>query len=984
MLNDRLEPEQLRRQLQAFADTGWARVITRTYNGLLTEYMSAEWFELLDEIVDQAQALGLKIWLQAGYMPNAIPELPVEHHSLVLVGSRPGESLEGSDVILRETQGLRVVSRRRDNVLDLASPLAVDFYIRRAYQEAYVARYGSQFGKTIEAIWVDEPSLSRGLGPWGPAIVESFERRWGSDPTRQVHLLFERTGPWRRFRLRYWQTVLEVLREGYFRKISDWCTSHDLLFTGHLMGEDTLGVQTSRTVACMPLYGLMGICGIDHLTEDLRWWHGKESASSNQAPRFVMTPVQCASAACQNGQADVLSEMYGVASPGLSFADRKRIGDWFAVLGINLRCLHGSFYSLKGRRKRIYPPSMNVHQPWWQDNEMVAGYFTRLENALTQGTCCIDVLLVHPIETAHCLYQPESDGQGNDELDDLNLEFSRLSEALLRTRRGFHYGDESMLAEMARVVDGKIQVGQMSYRAMCLCGARTLRSSTLDLIEAFLDAGGRVLLAGAPPVYEQAKASQRIEGLVKRLTPVGSDPEAIERVLGPADPDRLAITVDPEAGGDLLLHERILEDATTVAFLFNASSEPCRPVRIDAGKGKVIEEIDLSSGTVLLEPARERCVDFQPWQSRLYWVTPGACAASSAPATSPSVEEIPLDGSWRIEKQTPNALVLDMARLQVGDEPMGPKIPVSAIGQILEEERAGAPYRGPIALEFDVRVDAPVSQVQLVLEEADQWEIRLNGRQVPSEVTGGFWDESFAQVDLADRLREGENLLRISRDFQPLAKTKGLMGLFANLPGTEVEPAALIGSFTVRASQASGPRRDRCRRIASPMPLGAWVEQVDPVDLVSAGYPFFAGRMGLCRRVSLPEDVGGRRVWLNLPDLDACVARVSVNGRRAGRIAWAPRRLEITDLVGPGENRIEIELATSLRNLIGPLHRPQGEPKECWGFAAFFGRFDKQTNTGYPRWWLPENRREDTLAWTDDYFVRNFGLGRGACISIET
>ena len=57
MLNDRLDGDELERQLAGFRDAGWGAVITRTFDGLLTPYLSEEWMGLLERIVRTAKDL---------------------------------------------------------------------------------------------------------------------------------------------------------------------------------------------------------------------------------------------------------------------------------------------------------------------------------------------------------------------------------------------------------------------------------------------------------------------------------------------------------------------------------------------------------------------------------------------------------------------------------------------------------------------------------------------------------------------------------------------------------------------------------------------------------------------------------------------------------------------------------------------------------------------------------------------------------------
>jgi hypothetical protein len=78
--------------------------------------------------------------------------------------------------------------------------------------------------------------------------------------------------------------------------------------------------------------------------------------------------------------------------------------------------------------------------------------------------------------------------------------------------------------------------------------------------------------------------------------------------------------------------------------------------------------------------------------------------------------------------------------------------------------------------------------------------------------------------------------------------------------------------------------------------------------------------------------------------------------------------VDITSSVRAGENEIEVELVSTLRDLLGPHHRPAGEPDQCWSWDY----------TLYPEWLEDEEERE--ARWTDDYFCLHFGVGAGACI----
>ena len=107
-----------------------------------------------------------------------------------------------------------------------------------------------------------------------------------------------------------------------------------------------MGLCTRVTGAVMPHYALQDIPGIDILTE---------------CTEEYMTVKQCTSVAHQFGKKRVLTETYGCTGWDFTFEGQKWVGDWQYVLGVNIRTTHTALYSLRGRRKRDYPPSFNYN-----------------------------------------------------------------------------------------------------------------------------------------------------------------------------------------------------------------------------------------------------------------------------------------------------------------------------------------------------------------------------------------------------------------------------------------------------------------------------------------------------------------------------------------------------------------------------------------------------------------------------------------------
>ncbi|MBN1673696.1 MAG: hypothetical protein JXR37_21795 [Kiritimatiellae bacterium] len=980
MLNDRLEPEELRRQLRQIHEAGIGAVITRTFNGLRTEYLSDEWMERLRLITDLADELEMRVFFQAGYMPSAMERPKPEYAHTVLSAKANGAALAEGETLIGADDSCRYVASRRERVLDMFNPAAVRDYLKSAYEDTWFARFGDQFGKTIRSIWVDEPHFNPPHLPWGPVLTERFQTQWGYSVEAHVAGLFRRTGDYAQVRYHYWRTVTDLLRDGYFDQVSEWCDEHGVAFSGHLMGEDTLRAQIAYTGACMPLYEKMHIPGIDHLTMSLNWshWHRQ------QGRRFVLTPKQCSSAANQFGRKEILAEMYGVSTQGITFEDRKWIADWFYVLGINTRCLHGTFYSMRGRRKRVYVPHLSYQQPWWPENRLLADYCARVSYALRQGQFKADILVLHPVESAWCGYEtPAFDLYDSravvPELKKLNDSVLGLSEQLMMIHRGFEYGDESIMARCGRVCDGRLHVGEMSYRVVILPDLVTLRRTTLELLTQFVEGGGTVLAAGELPTRIDGVADAGISAFHARLIKVQNTKDALRAALDTACTPDVELESVSGNGEAVFLHEREI-DGDTVVFLANTSRTEHVAAKVKIKGCGRLEQWDCATGRVsplACETDGEHTVatlSFPPAASRLIRLDRGQAAApADCAVAAPETRTVPIQGPWRITRRAPNALTLDFCRLRTGGGEFGDRIPVVAVQQILEEDE---PYEGPITLRFEFEVESVPGALSVVVEDADQCTLAVNGMPVSYAGAPYFIDRAFLPVDITEQVKAGRNTIDLTTEFKAVRIPEFILArLYANVGGTEIEPVYLIGDFGVRGDAVGNGQGRQLLRYRPPFTLTDEPDGTEG-DLVADGYPFFAGSIELSAALDLAAPVD-ETVRLRIPGLRACVARVSVNGHACGATAWPPYEVDITDHVKQGANAIAVTLTNTLRNLLGPHHRGLEQEDDTWS-EAFSGRFSRETRRTYPLWYA--NRDRPSGAWTDDYTFAPFGWGVGPVV----
>jgi hypothetical protein len=968
--NDDLQDEELIRQIAEMDAAGWGGFFMHSRVGLVTPYLSEAWMDRVRTCVAEAKRRGLGAWIYdedkwpSGYAGGYTTAPNPEHRGRILicqVDTKPaliGERL-AAFIARREVSGLvdfrpYLPGQRADwgretlvqfypltlslgsawfngyTYLDTLNPEAVRSFIASTY-EAYARAVGQEFGRVVPGVFTDEPCAlphhivateGRRVLPWTSALPGVFRERKGYDLLSRLPALFFDTPGGAKVRYDFWDVVQDLFVTAWSKLIYEWCEAHHIAYTGHYMAEDGLAYQMDWTGGVMPHYEYQHIPGIDKLA------------------RHVDQPItvkQVDSVACQLGKPRVLSEMYGCTGQDLSFETRKWIGDEQYALGINLLNPHLALYSMRGERKRDHPANIFYQQPWWPYNRKVDDYFARLSYALTQGRRVVDILVIHPMETAWTLYRPRETYA----LRAYDRWLQNLNDDLLALHRDYHFGDEKLMARHARVEGNRIWVGQMPYRAVIVPPAKTLRRTTVQLLQAFAAAGG--IIIAQRPVPDMLEGVPAADLLPPTTRIVESGRDALKAALDTALPPNLRLTAGAE---EVLYHHRRADDADIV-FLCNTSLEREITATVEfAGEG-ALEEWEVTTGDVLPLAARTGqghtsvTLTFPPTGSHLLVLRRDSPGARSSGKASQEVLDVGpdyvvhLDGPWAFHRLDPNSFTLDYCAYRLGDDPWSDPLPVWKVQQALRQAGTGAPFT--VRYTFTVE-QVPVHRSELILEAPEKYVVRVNGQDVPPADSGHWRDISFRRLDITGRLQEGMNQIELS-------------GVFAD--DTELESVYLIGDFGVSA---------RCLRFegsCNGQTFNAFDRRfavvgeratLSPGDFSAQGYPFFAGAISLVSEFELPpEEV--RRGLLRLRGLHAIVAAITLNGREVGQIFWRPHELDLKDALRPGHNRLEVKLVSSLRNLLGPHHLRGGDGL-----------------------WTGPGEFRDEGRWIDDYVLVPFGL----------
>jgi len=154
------------------------------------------------------------------------------------------------------------------------------------------------------------------------------------------------------------------------------------------------------------------------------------------------------------------------------------------------------------------------------------------------------------------------------------------------------------------------------------------------------------------------------------------------------------------------------------------------------------------------------------------------------------------------------------------------------------------------------------------------------------------------------------------------ADGKTLQAQVASLP----PPLTLDGSWDI-----SFPPKQGAPEKATFDHLMSWTDSPD------SGVKYFSGTATYHKDISIPPDfVGaGHRVYLDLGEVKN-LAQVSLNGQDLGILWKAPFRVEVTDVLKPGPNHLEIKITNLWPNrLIGDQIVPKKD-RTTWASVSLY------------------------------------------------
>lgn len=976
--NCAIDEPALARGIEMLHQMGFGGFHIHVRTGMSTAYLSDDFFRLIRFCVDQARQRGMLVWLYdedrwpsgaAGGIVTRDPALRARHLLFTRTPYRAGAgqavTTKGSMARPVRTGNGRLIARyaiewdengdltyyRRLSELEDAPEGAFYAYLETAAEnpwfnnqtyvdtlnpeairrfisvthERYLENVGREFGGVIPAIFTDEPQFTHKtvmefadgnadvILPWTDDLPQSFADAYDENLLDALPELFwELPGDQvSTVRYHYHDHIAERFARSFADQVGAWCRAHGLMLTGHMMEEPTLESQTRALGEAMRSLRGFDLPGIDILCNRHEY----------------TTAKQAQSVANQQGSPGVLSELYGVTNWDFDFRGHKLQGDWQAALGVTVRVPHLTWVSMAGEAKRDYPAAIGHQSPWHRQYAYVEDHFARVNAAMTRGRPLTRVAVVHPVESYWLRWgSNERTRQRRDQMDD---HFLALTQWLLFGQIDFDFLSESMLPDLCPAGGNPLYVGQMAYDAVVVPPVETLRSTTIERLEAFANQGGRLFFLGEAPALCDARPSECGRALWQQAGRLPFQRHALLTALAPCR-DVDVREHDGSPATDLLYRMRVEDDGTRWLFLAHGTD----PEQPDLARPRVlrvrlrgcwrVEEWHTTDGNVQPRPA----VFAQGWTGleqlwyehdalllRLLPQDPAAAPTAPLPPTPVPFHVprrvgnqfvggqnlLPFGQRVRVTLEEPNVALLDLPEVSLDNGPWEAAEEVlradnklrARLGWPSREESVAQPWTLPperpthtVRLRFRFRCAVAVSDACLALEDASAARVRLDGVKVSSPAAGCYVDEAIGKIKLP-ALARGRHTLEIKLPFGRR---------------THLEACYLLGDFSVRLQGCD-------------LTLGKPVRRLAFGDITRQGLPFYGGNLVY----HLQVDTYALAMTLRVSQYRGALLDVALDGAAAGRIVYSPYALRLPDTL-PGKHRLDIRLYGNRYNTFGQLH----------------------------------------------------------------
>jgi hypothetical protein len=389
--NGAMDAAEIRRQLAIMREAGITEFIIHGRTGLRTPFLSDAWFDAVKAAVEDAAANDMRVWIYDEYnWPSGTA------NGTITADPRKREHFRRPDGSLQPIDHPEIGPRS----VDYLNPDCTREFIVKCYQP-YHDRFARYFGNTIAGFFNDEARLASPY-PWSPAMK-------GPPPAPAE----------------YYRCLGELIVRNHFKLIRDWCEARGVQFTGHVMGEETLGSGTRYMGDLWSTVSCYHQSGVDHLGPAA---HGQHPWIPDSIARL-------------GGSRLLTAEAFAGCPWEMSPRDLYRLGGWLYANGVTRLILHGFFYTREGPAATDWPPDLFFRWSGWSGMRDFICWAGRVQHFLARAQPCVRVALYHPLEEFQREFIPHPD---------FMLNYTDAAEVLNDRARAMHLNFGELMNSMIR------------------------------------------------------------------------------------------------------------------------------------------------------------------------------------------------------------------------------------------------------------------------------------------------------------------------------------------------------------------------------------------------------------------------------------------------------------------------------------------------------------------------------------------------------
>jgi hypothetical protein len=570
----------------------------------------------------------------AGFGDNTMPQPQPTMLPLPAKGSLrmplPADASDGQHTVLwfvatRTGQQVKRPAVDADGfVLDHFSRQAVEDHLHDVADKLITA-FGdhppySVFSDSLEVYGAD----------WTPGFLDEFRQRRGYDLLPHLPALFAIRPSEEDLAVRHdWgQTLTELIDENYLKPINAWAAAHHTLFRSQTYGDPAVSLSSNALVDLPE-------------GEGPQWRQFSYTRWATSASHVYGRPIT---------SSETWTWLHSPAFRATPL-DMKAEADRFFLQGINQLMGHGWAYSPPSAGEpgwRFYAAGVfNAHNPWWIVMPDVTTYLQRVSWILRQGNPANEVAVYLPEDDAYAAFTP-----GKVSLSDLMPRWitPALTQGIEDAGYNFDYIDSAAIAAWG-----------IQYPVLILPNVHSISPATLELIEEYVQHGGKVIAIGgmpqrAPGLLNEKQESERVAasapsifdeqpGQARLIADAGQLQQTLNAMLAP---DMRLAAPAPAVG---FIH-RELADAD-IYFVANTGNQSI-DTKVKFGSTRRIGEwldADTGEGVTAICEDGEFKLDLAPYQSRILVLHDGASfekAETVTAAASGSHLVLDLSTEWHL------------------------------------------------------------------------------------------------------------------------------------------------------------------------------------------------------------------------------------------------------------------------------------------------------------------------------------------------